>query len=221
MARRAAAEAEAAASTTNAAGQVVGSDADSAAARGIDDGPPRGNTRSARAARAAEARAAESSATATPAAESSSAGAARGRGARAKAAAGKGKGKGKAAAKKRKRDDSDDDDMDDDYEGFNTFDLKLPDVGQMAFCAECDSRFKVTAYSKASVDGDGLLCTPCGRKTARQEKDAVKRAGAAKRTKRLQARKALDAETTGPKSLKDLCIKVILALDRMMTYAKY
>ncbi|TGZ77880.1 RNI-like protein [Ascodesmis nigricans] len=162
---------------------------------------------------------ADSSATATPATSTTptaptppAATTRRTRSARASAATTPAKGKGKARVlKKRKREDSDDDDDDDDDGDFNVFDYasKAPEVGQQAFCAECDSRFKVTAYSKASEDGDGLLCPPCGRKSAKEEKELVRRAGAEKRTRRVQARKALDAESAGPRSLKDLCIKFV------------
>ncbi|KAF8533933.1 hypothetical protein BDD12DRAFT_897422 [Trichophaea hybrida] len=118
----------------------------------------------------------------------------------------KGKGKGKGKGKKRKKADSDAEDDNDDY---NPYSKSIPVPGQIAFCAECESRFTVTAYSKASEDGDGLLCTKCGKKYAKEEKEVKKKRSTGKRVKRDVLRQALDGETLGPKSLKEYCIRLI------------
>jgi DNA repair protein RAD7 len=117
---------------------------------------------------------------------------------------GKEKGKGKGKGKKRKKDDSDAEDNDD----WNPYSKPIPVPGQIAFCAECESRFTVTAYSKASEDGDGLLCTKCGKKYAKEEKAVKKKRSTGKRVKRDALRQALDGEAIGPKSLKEYCIRV-------------
>lgn len=87
----------------------------------------------------------------------------------------------------------------------------MPAPGQIAFCAACDGRFTVTIYSKPSPDGDGLLCSPCGRKMAKQQDGPEvrkKRQPAVKRAKREALCLAMDGEVAGPKSLKEYCIRV-------------
>lgn len=129
---------------------------------------------------------------------------------------GKVAGKGKARAKKRKRgnpdSDSDSDDDDEDADADWAGDAKpVPAPGQIAFCAACDGRFTVTIYSRLSEDGDGLLCSPCGRKMAKQDGSEARKKGqpAVKRAKRKALCLALDGETmVGPKSLKEYCIRV-------------
>ncbi|KAI5779526.1 hypothetical protein EDC01DRAFT_670516 [Geopyxis carbonaria] len=115
------------------------------------------------------------------------------------------KGKAKGKGKKRKRDD-DDSDGDDD---FNPYEKSIPTPGQIAFCFECESRFTVTPYSKASSDGDGLLCSPCGRQTAKQDQAVKKKRTTGRRVKREVARAALDGRAIGAKSLKEMCIQAI------------
>lgn len=116
---------------------------------------------------------------------------------------GKVKGKGKGKGKKRKRDEDEDEDDD-----FSPYQKSIPTPGQIAFCFECESRFTVTPYSKASSDGDGLLCSPCGRKTAKQDQAVKKKRTTGKRVKREAARAALDGKAIGAKSLKEMCIQV-------------
>lgn len=97
---------------------------------------------------------------------------------------------------------------DDAYEdAFNQ--ARLPVPGQLANCELCDKRFTVTAYSKTGPDG-GLLCTPCGKQMAADEKKAKpkpKRQG--KKTKRQNYSNLLDGiAQRGAFSLMEMCIKV-------------
>lgn len=113
--------------------------------------------------------------------------------------------KGKRKAKgKRKRDDSDGEEA----EGWNPYSKPIPVPGQIAFCAECESRFTVTAYSRAAEGGDGLLCTSCGKKFAKEDKEVKRKRANVKKVKRDVLRQALDGESSGPKSLKEYCIRV-------------
>jgi DNA repair protein RAD7 len=74
----------------------------------------------------------------------------------------------------------------------------------------------VTAYSKATVDGDGLLCSKCGSKYAKQEKAAARKRTTTKRAKREDMRAALDNQGTGCKSLREYTTRVIAAnIDRV------
>lgn len=86
--------------------------------------------------------------------------------------------------------------------------VRLP--GQILFCEVCDCRFTVTPYSKAGPNGEGLLCTSCGKKTAKEEKEVSKKNFVAKRNKRKTMASLLDGEATGVKSLRDLAINVCI-----------
>jgi DNA repair protein RAD7 len=114
------------------------------------------------------------------------------------------KGRGKGKTKKRKKDDSDAEDD----EAWNGYTKSIPIPGQIAFCADCESRFTVTAYSRAAEDGEGLMCGPCGKKSAKADKEVKKKRTTGKRVKREVLRQALDGEAKGPKSLKEYCIRV-------------
>ncbi|KAM5451232.1 UV-damaged DNA-binding protein rad7 [Microsporum audouinii] len=115
------------------------------------------------------------------------------------------KAKAKAKAKMKGADVSDDDAYED---AFNQ--ARLPVPGQLANCELCDKRFTVTAYSKTGPDG-GLLCTPCGRQMAADEKKAKpkpKRQG--KKTKRQNYSNLLDGiAQRGAFSLMEMCIKQV------------
>ncbi|KAA8892735.1 hypothetical protein FN846DRAFT_788890, partial [Sphaerosporella brunnea] len=86
---------------------------------------------------------------------------------------------------------------------------KIPNPGQIGFCAECHSRFTVTAYSKANTAGDGLLCSKCGSKYAKEEKSTANKRTTNKRVKREDLRKALDNEENGCKSLREYTTRMI------------
>jgi len=110
----------------------------------------------------------------------------------------------KATAKKRKKPHGDDDSD----AAFNPYYKAKPLPGQIAFCEICNCRFTVTPYSKAGPDGEGLICTPCGKQTANQDKDTAKKKFVAKKNKRKAMSSLLDGEATGVKSLRDLAINV-------------
>lgn len=110
----------------------------------------------------------------------------------------------KASKRKRKKPHGDDDSD----AAFNPGYKGKPLPGQIAFCEMCNCRFTVTPYSKAGPDGEGLMCTPCGKKTANQDKDANKKKFVAKKNKRKAMTSLLDGEATGVKSLRDLAINV-------------
>lgn len=110
----------------------------------------------------------------------------------------------KTAATKRKKPHGDDDSD----AAFNPYYKAKPLPGQIAFCEICNCRFTVTPYSKAGPDGEGFICTPCGKKTANQDKDATKKKFVAKKSKKKAMASLLDGEATGVKSLRDLAINV-------------
>ncbi|KAK6497777.1 hypothetical protein TWF481_012179 [Arthrobotrys musiformis] len=87
--------------------------------------------------------------------------------------------------------------------------LPRPQPGQIAFCASCQNRFTVTAYSRASEDGEGLLCHPCGKKDAPVEKAARKRKQTTRTNKKSNARAILDGDTSNVKSLQEICINTL------------
>lgn len=122
------------------------------------------------------------------------------------AAAKRSKSKGKA--KKRKKGDDSDDEFTD---ALNPYKKATPLPGQIDFCAECNSRFTVTAYSKSAPGGEGLLCTACGKKVATADKDVKKKRATGKKTKREVLRAALNGEAPGAKSLKEYCIRVSIS----------
>ncbi|EFR01857.1 DNA repair protein Rad7 [Nannizzia gypsea CBS 118893] len=122
------------------------------------------------------------------------------------AAAAKAKAKEKAKARRQGADVSDDDE---DYEeAFSK--ARVPVAGQLANCELCNKRFTVTAYSKTGPDG-GLLCTPCGKQMAADEKKAKpkpKRQGT--RAKRQKYSNLLDGiAQQGAFSLMEMCIKQV------------
>lgn len=128
----------------------------------------------------------------------------------------KAKGKGKAAAKKkRKRND----DFDSDFELPEQ--SNAPKPGQITFCAECESRFTVTAYTCAPKDRDGLLCSKCGSKYGKDNKAVKKKRASTKTSKRDKLRNALDNnQTCIAKSLKDYCIEVCTSCLRITSHGK-
>ncbi|RPB28811.1 RNI-like protein [Terfezia boudieri ATCC MYA-4762] len=111
----------------------------------------------------------------------------------------------KTAMKKRKKPHGDDNSD----AAFNPYYKAKPLPGQIAFCEICNCRFTVTPYSKSGPDGEGFICTACGKKTANQDKDATKKKFVAKKNKRKTVASLLDGEATGVKSLRDLAINVV------------
>ena len=85
--------------------------------------------------------------------------------------------------------------------------------GQLANCEICGKRFTVTPYSKTGPDG-GLLCTPCGKELAAEEKG--KKAEVRKPTRKARRQNfsnLLDGiAQRGAFSLLEMCIKVSLLL---------
>ena len=117
----------------------------------------------------------------------------------------KGKAARKAAGKKRKLDD--DDALDSDFEPPEQSNTPVP--GKITFCAECESRFTVTAYTYTAKDGDGMLCSKCGNQYGKAGKAVKKRRATTKTAKMSNLRNALDNnQTCTAKSLKDYCIEV-------------
>ncbi|KAF8464599.1 hypothetical protein BDZ91DRAFT_697616 [Kalaharituber pfeilii] len=114
--------------------------------------------------------------------------------------------KSKRTQKKRKKPHLDDEDGDAD---FNPYIKSVPLPGQISFCEICNCRFTVTPYSKAGPGGEGLLCTPCGKKTASEDKEATKKKFTAKKHRKQTMKSLLDGESMGVKSLRDLAIDVI------------
>ena len=106
----------------------------------------------------------------------------------------------------------------DDDAAFNPYQKAVRLPGQILFCELCDCRFTVTPYSKAGPSGDGLLCTSCGKKTAKEEKEASKKTYVAKRNKRKAMASLLDGEETGVKSLRDLAINVCIKATHLHFY---
>lgn len=83
----------------------------------------------------------------------------------------------------------------------------LPD--QMDNCETCDTRFRVTAYSRKGEEG-GLLCQPCTKELDKEEGAArKKRKTAAGRQRRQVQSNLLDGVYPGAKDLMTLCIETL------------
>jgi DNA repair protein RAD7 len=79
--------------------------------------------------------------------------------------------------------------------------------GKIDFCHVCSQRFTITAYTKQSVDGEGLLCHKCGSvQQSIAKKDVPKR----KRMKvgKGTAKMILEGREDRIGKLQDICIKV-------------
>jgi len=79
--------------------------------------------------------------------------------------------------------------------------------GKIDFCHICSNRFTITAYTKESPDGEGLLCHKCAAvEQVAAKKDVPKR----KRTKvgKGTAKMILEGKEDRIGKLQDLCIKV-------------
>lgn len=119
------------------------------------------------------------------------------------------KGNGKPGKKSKKRDDSDDD-----YEdafGRDMYQKSKPKPGQFEHCEICSKRFTVTPYNKTGPEG-GLICTPCGKQLAADEKTAAKpkpRGAAGRKRRQVESNRLDGLIRVGPKSLQDLCIEKV------------
>jgi len=83
--------------------------------------------------------------------------------------------------------------------------------GQMENCAKCGKRFTVTPYSRADPDG-GLLCTPCGKELAADEKVPKKKKprvsnGPVGNRRKVQSSILDGINPTGTRSLTMLCVE--------------
>jgi DNA repair protein RAD7 len=84
--------------------------------------------------------------------------------------------------------------------------------GKIDFCHVCSQRFTITAYTKQSPDGSGLLCHKCGAvEQSASKKEAPKR----KRTKigKGTAKMILEGKEERIWKLQDVCIKVFFICD--------
>lgn len=113
-----------------------------------------------------------------------------------------------AKTKKRKKGEEDDayepeDEPDYGRSGFSR--KSRPAAGQIDFCAQCNCRFTVTVYNKAT--DDGLLCSACG--SADTPDKAVARSKPKPATKKRRAKAALDGNLDQLPKLQDLTIKCI------------
>ena len=126
------------------------------------------------------------------------------------------KSKGRQRKKAKRNDDEDDDEVEQDNdkvvsktrESFshkNRRNTDTPRAGQIDFCDQCSRRFTVTPYSKASLDGKGLLCHICGK--AAPDIPLEKRSAKAAPSKKSNV-SFLDGEKRLVPKLQDSCIKV-------------
>jgi len=85
-----------------------------------------------------------------------------------------------------------------------------PMPGQLENCEICSKRFTVTPYSKSGPEG-GLVCSPCGKELAADEKTSAKKTKkAAPKTRRKAESNKLDGlVSSGSKTLQQLCIEKV------------
>lgn len=102
--------------------------------------------------------------------------------------------------------DDDDGDYEEALEGMYKKAKKLP--GQLEHCEICSKRFTVTPYSKSGPDG-GLLCAPCGKVQAKEDKANVKRAPAPRRKRKMESDRLDQKALLGAKTLSQLCIEKV------------
>jgi DNA repair protein RAD7 len=127
--------------------------------------------------------------------------------------------KSRASKKKPKKPSSDDDfsasdeEIDTSRYGRASFSHKkrAPAVqpGKIDFCHICSQRFTITAYTKQSPDGEGLLCHDCGA----VEQSAVKKSAPKRRRTRVgkgTAKMILEGKEDSIGKLQDICIKVYM-----------
>ncbi|KAI6835727.1 RNI-like protein [Hortaea werneckii] len=117
------------------------------------------------------------------------------------------------ASKKGKKGKKGDPDDDDDYnDDLGMYKKSKPLPGQFEHCDICNKRFTVTPYSKEGPDG-GLLCTPCGKELAKDNKKsqaaAKKAAGTGKKRRKIESDRLDGMATGGAKSLVQMCIEKV------------
>jgi DNA repair protein RAD7 len=114
--------------------------------------------------------------------------------------------------KKPKKDDSDDDDGSEYDEGLGNeiYKKTRPAPGQFEHCEICSKRFTVTPYNKTGPDG-GLLCTPCGKELAKDEKAAKRPTSkpAGRKRRKLESDRLDGFATGGAKTLQQICIETV------------
>lgn len=122
----------------------------------------------------------------------------------------KGKGKGKAKKKPKKRGSDDDDSDFEDELGNEMYKKARPAPGQFEHCEICSKRFTVTPYSKTGPEG-GLLCTPCGKELAKDEKAAKKPANkpVGRKRRKLESDRLDGFAVGGAKPLQQICIETV------------
>lgn len=123
------------------------------------------------------------------------------------------KSKGKPKKKPKKGDPDDEDDDGSEYEdglGNEMYKKARPAPGQFEHCEICSKRFTVTPYSKSGPDG-GLLCTPCGKELAKDEKAAKKPANkpAGRKRRKLESDRLDGFAAGGAKTLQQICIETV------------
>jgi DNA repair protein RAD7 len=121
----------------------------------------------------------------------------------------KSKGKPKKKPKKGDPDDDDGSEYDGDL-GNEMYKKARPAPGQFEHCEICSKRFTVTPYSKAGPDG-GLLCTPCGKELAKDEKAAKKPANkpVGRKRRKLESDRLDGFAAGGAKTLQQICIETV------------
>lgn len=120
--------------------------------------------------------------------------------------------KAKSKAKKKAKKGSDSDSEYDDEFGMDMYKKSKPMPGQLENCDICNKRFTVTPYSKEGPEG-GLLCTPCGKQMAKENKaaetKAKKAAGTGRKRRQVESNRLDGVVRLGGKSLQDLCIEKV------------
>jgi DNA repair protein RAD7 len=119
--------------------------------------------------------------------------------------------KGKPKKKPKKGDPDDDDESEYENElGNEMYKKARPAPGQFEHCEICSKRFTVTPYSKAGPDG-GLLCTPCGKELAKDEKAAKKPASkpVGRKRRKLESDRLDGFAVGGAKTLQQICIETV------------
>lgn len=105
-------------------------------------------------------------------------------------------------------------DSDDDFEdslGKEMYTKSRPAPGQFDNCEICEKRFTVTAYSKTGPEG-GLVCGPCGRELAKDEKTTApkaKKQSVGKGRRKTESNRLDGIVTGGAKSLQQMCIEKV------------
>ncbi|KAH9826951.1 glycosyltransferase family 34 protein [Teratosphaeria destructans] len=117
----------------------------------------------------------------------------------------------KAPPKGKKRNSDDEDDDEDDDNDMGMYKKSRPLPGQLEHCDICNKRFTVTPYSKAGPDG-GLLCTPCGKELAKDQKKEERAATskpAGRKRRKVESERLDGIVNGGAKSLVQMCLNKV------------